>query len=198
MLQARLRRSRARFPAAFLPVPIALGLLGLLLAGCLPPQADFEWGVGTSRITGFMTSLPTAPPGEGAIVVAYKFHHQFITYGDGQAVLRPTAHVVSVGSAGDFSISMPADVVAMDILFIAPERLTEQFHFKRQLGVGDVTYRAVMRPMGDWRSHYYTFLIPQLEHLIVESRYRLAPEGVERLSAWLQAQNRRLAPSEAQ
>ena len=169
----------------------------MMVAGCLPPQAEFEWGLGTNNITGTMASLPAKPPGEGGIVVAYKHHHQFITDGDGRALLRPTAHVVPVSSSGSFYVSMPADVVAIGLLFIAPGRLTEQFHFKRQLGVGDITYHAAMVSMPDWRNHYYTFLIPQLEHLIVESRYRLAPEGVQLLSNWLQAQNRRLAPTSA-
>jgi len=175
---------------------IVLGLFPLLmlLSGCLPPQAEFEWGLGTSRVTGFMAPLSPAPRGEGAIIVAYKYHHQFIHKGDGSAVLRPTAHVIPVDNSGFFSVSMPADVVSMELLFIAPDRLTDQFRFERQLGMGDITYRATMAPMGDWRSHYYTFLIPQLEHLIVDPRYRLAPEGVQRLSVWLQAQNRRFAP----
>ncbi len=179
-------------------VALLLGGLAALLAACLPPQADYSVGLGTNHIRGIVSIPPGTPaapdstePG-GPLVVAYLYHHQFVTYGNGSAVLVPTARVLRPGRQGDFSLELPADVVRADLLFIAPGHLTQLFHFQRQLGVGDIDYRAQLQRIGDWRSHYYTYLSPQLENLILERRYRLDPAEQQLLGQWLQLQNERL------
>lgn len=192
-MPTRSSRSRGRLLGLILP----LALLPALLSACLPPQAHYDLGLGTSRITGYLTVVPPRPtPGEPLIVV-YQYHHQFVERGDGSALLLPTARVIQPRQQGDFSIEVPADVVRMDILFIAPEHLSELFHFQRQLGVGDIEYRARLQAMPDWRSHYYTYLSPQLEDLILEPRYRLAPAEQQVLGRWMQAQDARVGPRSA-
>ena len=174
---------------------LLLGLAAILFSGCLPSQASFDIGFGTSAVKGYLKYSEGKEGKERrsrGIIVVYKYHHKFIHTGDGRPVVHPTAHLVTVGRFGNFFINVPSDVISMDILFIAPDSLTQQFHFSRQLGVGDITYRADLQPMQNWRNHYYTFLIPQLEHLIVEPRYRLNPGEQHRLSAWLMEQNQRL------
>jgi hypothetical protein len=188
---ARLRAALGALPVAGLALLLA-ACLPLLLAACLPPQAHYEMGLGTSRISGFLTAAPEKPTPGGALIVVYLYHHQFITYADGSAVLMQTARVLRPGTQGDFAIDVPGDVVRMDILFIAPEHLTELFRFRRQLGVGDIDYRAALQAMRDWRSHYYTYLSPQLENLILEPRYHLPPADQQVLADWMQAQDARL------
>jgi hypothetical protein len=46
--------------------------------------------------------------------------------------------------------------------------------------------------MRDWRSHFYTYLIPELEHVIVEPRYQLPLPDQAQLSTWIGAQRKRL------
>lgn len=171
----------------------AAGLIGLfMLAGCLPPQADFSLGLGTQRISGFLNA-PGITPAQGTpLIVVYKFHRSFVSDPPQGHALTPTAHVVHVARSGAFSIGIPWDVVAADVFFIAPGRLTQVFQFKRILGVGAITYRADLKPMANWRDHFYTSLNPQLQHLIVENRYRLSPGDLSKLSQWLNFQNRRL------
>jgi hypothetical protein len=167
-------------------------LLPALLGACLPPQAHYDVGLGTNHIRGIISVAPdTVEPG-GPLLVAYLYHHQFVTYGDGSAVLVPTARVLKPGRQGDFSLSVPQDVVRADLMFIAPGHLTQLFHFQRQLGVGDIDYRAQLEAIHDWRAHYYTYLSPQLENLILERRYRLDPADQRLLGEWLQTQNARL------
>jgi hypothetical protein len=174
----------------------ALGLvaLGLLLGGCLPPPASYELGLGTSRISGFVYTDPAQPTPGGPLVVAFLYHHQFIEQADGSAVVSATARVLQPGSSGQFSLALATDVVRAELFFVAPEHLTTVFRFRRQLGVGDITYRAELEAMADWRSHYYTFLSPQLEALILEQRYRLPPDEQQALTAWMQLQDARLKP----
>lgn len=166
--------------------------LTALLGACLPPEAHYSWGLGTSRISGFVHTDPKRPVPGGPLVVVYERHHEFVTYANGSAVLRTTARVVQPGRAGDFSIEVPSDVVRMDFLFIAPDHLTETFHFQRQLGVGDIEYDANLKAIDDWRSHYYTFLSPQLQDLIVDPRYHVPPAEQQLLGQWMQRQDARL------
>lgn len=185
------RPRRAGGGPARWPLLLALGA-ALALGACFPPQASYDVGLATSRVTGFVNARPADPTLGGPLIVVLKYHHQYVTYGDGSPVLRPSAHVVRPGRAGGFSVDMPSDVVSMEMFFIAPEHLTQVFRFRRQIGVGNIHYRADLQPMQDWRSHYYTFLSPQLEHLIVEPRYNLAPAEQRMLAEWLQVQNARL------
>jgi len=173
--------------------------IAVILSGCLPPQASFSPGFGTSEIRGVI-QLPPPDPAAGPPLVVVFQHRSLLTGFSGEtAITRQTVSLSTVGQYGQFTISMPQDVVAVEILFAAPERLTDTFRFQRQLGVGTVTYTPTLPVIGDWRSHFYTFLEPQLEHLIVETRYQLSPRDQERLTQWLNDQKRRLqAPRAAQ
>lgn len=172
----------------------ALGVMGLLmLVGCLPPQANFSPGFTTTRINGNLDLPGDRSLHGGPLIVVYSFHRSPVSDPDFGQVLTATAHLVYVGRGGAFSFPIPGDVVTADILFVAPGRLTEVFKFRRTLGVGTITYRTRLKPMPEWRSHYYTFLSPQLQHLITEPRYQFAPVDIHTLSQWLEIQNRRLA-----
>ncbi len=176
----------------------------LFLPGCLPPQADFEFGLGTTEIVG---TVELAEEGAGkpeAIIVTLKNHYKFSPVpGDGSplparenyaagSVTHPTAHVQNLEPSGRFAISIPSDVVSVDVMFIAADHLTDTFRFTRSLGIGRVTYRATLQPMPDWRGHFYTFLEPQLQDLIVDQRYRLPDREQKWLGDWLLAQKKRL------
>jgi len=171
----------------------AATLIGvLMLAGCLPPQAEFSPGLSTRRISGFFEPFKSKSPQGPPLIVVYKFHRSFASGPGQENILLPTAHVVQVARGGAFSITIPWDVVAANVFFIAPGRLTESFQFKKTLGVGAITYRPNLKRMPAWRNHFYTFLNPQLQHLIVEKRYRLTPGDLRTLSQWLNFQNNRL------
>lgn len=176
----------------------------LLLHGCLPPQANFEIGLGTTEIVGSVLVGDEDATESGAIIVILKNHYKFIPLyqsddffplgrsGRINSITHPTAHFQQVGPTGKFVIPMPSDVVSVDIMFIAAEHLTDTFRFSRSLGMGRVTYNATLPSMPDWRSHFYTFLEPQLQELIVESRYHLPDREQQQLGDWLLAQKKRI------
>ena len=166
-------------------------LVLLLPGGCLPPNAQYEFGLGTDRVTGTITLERPEEASGGPIVVVLKHHHSFVGFEGQGAITLPTAHVPPVEQDGTFRVRMPADVVAMEIYIAAPGHVTDTFQFKRQIGVGDIHYTANLRFTPGWRSHYYTYLNPQFEHFIVEERYRLAPHEQDWLSRWLVEQNAR-------
>lgn len=109
-----------------------------------------------------------------------------------RGITHPTGHVAVVGDAGEFSISMPSTVVGLTVFFVADGRLTEVSRFRRALGMGRIIYHARLKAMGGWRGHFYTFLEPQLQHMIVEKRYRLSDRDQKLLGDWLDRRKARL------
>ena len=191
--------SRAR-PAVPLPAPgRALQCLRWCLcfalasmSGCLPPQASFTPGVGTSEIQGRI-ELPGESNVPGPVLaIAYKHHHKFTAFENEPAVTHPSAHVITVGADGTFSVSVPPDVIRVELVFAAPGRLSDVFRFRRQLGIGTITYRARLRPIPDWRDHFYTYLEPEFRHLVAEPLFALPSRDMDTLTAWLASQKARL------
>lgn len=186
-----------------------IALLGLLvmLAGCFPPNTDYEFGFGTSMVTGTMDLGGDDPIASDAIVVVLKNHDTFIPLGRREefsgaahpeftrSITHPTANVVPVARSGAFVVRMPTDVVSVDIMFIARDRLTRRVRFTRSAIIGRIKYRAVLPRMPDWRSHFYTFLEPQLQQFIVEERYRLPRAEQKVLGDWLDHQKQTLESS---
>lgn len=167
---------------------VAVGFLG----GCLPADADFSLGISTSRIDGRF-NLERLDTGSGPpLVIAIKHHHKFTTLDAESRITHPTAHVIRVDPSGAFTVFMPSDVVAIDLILMAPDHLSRQFAFKRSLGVGDITIKAELKPMPAWRSHFYTFIEPQLQHMVVEQRYEMNEFEQGLLFDWLTAQQKRL------
>jgi hypothetical protein len=134
---------------------------------------------------------PPFDPDE-VLIVVFQYHYLFQTFDSERRVYRVSADVRTVDRSGAFRVPMPSDVVTLELIFIAPDRLSNEFRFNRQIGIGQVTYRAALVPHTDWYSHFYTYIQPMLSHLIVESRYQLSNEDQQRLGDWLQAQSARL------
>lgn len=185
---------------------LALPLLAftVLASACSPPNTGYEFGFGTSVVSGIVELGPDNPRETDAIVVVLKNHDMFIPLNQrdefsGAAhaeftrnITHPTAHVVPVSKEGAYAISLPANVVSVDIMFVARNKLTRRAHFKRSAVIGRITYRAILATMPDWRSHFYTYLEPQLQEYIVEPRYRLSQGEQRLLGDWLTHQKQAL------
>lgn len=171
-------------------------LTALGVAACAPPGAQYRLGLGTRRIAGTVTLEAPQAADERPFIVVFRRHHGFVELG-GRDVRRTSAALVSVGPEGGYEMRMPADVVAVDMFFVAPEHLTDVFQFSRKVGVGEVIYNTRLRRMQDWRSHFYTFLEPQLQPLVSDRRYNMGGGEELRLGNWLIAQKARMegAPS---
>ena len=181
-------RVRARRMAGW-----GLALIACLpcLGGCVPQGATYSFGMSTAEIAGQVEveeSATSGPP----LVLVYKYHYKFVEIAPGEVIKHPTASLAAVAPDGSFSISVPIDVVDIEAFFIAPDRLTDLFQFHKQVGIGRIVYRPKLPRMFDWRSHFYTYLVPELEHVIVESRYDLPLQDQATLSAWLTGQRIRL------
>jgi len=183
------------------------------LAGCFPPQASYNLGLTTTRVEGTLEVEDPQSAGEPLILV-YQYHYSFIEMNEergpgmggaplmpGEPMLQldgsrglayPTASLAAVRPDGSFTISVPADVVRLEIFFVSPDRLTDVFQFSKQLGVGRIVYDAKLPRMRGWRSHFYTYLMPELQHVIVDPRYKLPLQDQGRIGAWLDAQRTRL------
>ncbi len=190
--------------SAWIGVGVLLGLLPFLSA-CVPQGATYRFGASTSEIAG---AIDVEDPGTSGppLVLVYQYHYKFIDFGQGadpgrasadlvhpgEELTHPTASLAYVAIDGSFSIPVPTDVVAVEAFFIAPDRLTDLFQFRKQVGVGRIVYRPKLPRMPDWRNHFYTYLVPELEHVIVEARYELPVQDQQALSTWVTDQRKRL------
>ena len=186
-------------------------LLLIVLASCLPQEASWSWGLGSSQVRAVISDDHGKLP-QHALVVVYRYHHSFIHL-DGTeensldssqktpltsgVPLRNISTKVSQPLADEETqgialIPMPKDVVEMEMLFIAPGHLTKVFKLRRQLGMGDVLYRAKLDLVADWRSHYYTYLVPRLQPLVAGDEYRLSAVGQQILGDWLRERGQEL------
>jgi len=166
---------------------------GLLAAGCLPRDATFDLGISTGRIDGNIDMAALDETLGPPLVVSIKHHHRYSGYReDEQPITHPTAHVVRVARDGRFTVSMPSDVVSIEVMVLLPGFLTRSYTFKRSLGLGNITIRPSITRQPEWRSHFYTYIQPQVQHLIVEARYQLADAEQQQLATWLTDQQRRL------
>jgi hypothetical protein len=186
---------------AHLWLGIALMLLPGL-AGCLPPQASYSVGLSTSEIVGDLEVEDPDTAGKPLILV-YEYHYLFVQLNSGDDANVPqhlpedtptrlTASLAHVLSDGSFSVYLPTDVVKVEMFFISPDRLTEIFQFQKQLGVGRIVYHARLKRMPDWRSHFYTYLIPELEHVIAVSSYDFPVQDQAVLASWIGEQRKRM------
>ena len=169
-----------------------LALAGLL-GGCLATGADYKFGIGTNEVVGAVEAPGDAPPDPAdVLVIVFQYHYLFQTYDSEKRIYRVSADVRGVDRIGAFRVPMPSDVVKLELVFIAPDRLSNEFRFSRQIGIGQVSYRAELPPHSDWYSHFYIYIQPMLSNLIVEQRYHLSEEDQQRLGDWLQTQSARL------
>ena len=194
-----MHRERSRGRPRHAPAPARWAALALLLAvgaggsGCFPPEADFKFGIGTSEIVGAVEAPGDPKPDfQDVLIVVFQTHYLFQTLDSERRVYRVSADLRSVDPHGEFRVPMPSDVVSLELIVIAPDRLSRQFKFNRQVGIGQVSYNPELPLHNDWYSHYYTYIQPMLSHLIVEQRYRLSNEDQQRLGDWLHTQSERL------
>lgn len=191
-------------PPATIALALALLAMTALAGACSPPNTEYELGFGTTAVSGIVDLGLDSADESDAIVVVLKNHDMFIPIGQRDEfsgavppdftrnITHPTAHVVRVSPGGAYLIDMPPNVVSMDIMFIARDKLTRRAHFKRSAMIGRIKYRAILQPMLDWRSHFYTYLEPQLQNYILEPRYKLSRPGQRRLGEWLNQQKKSL------
>lgn len=168
-------------------------LAAFALAGCFPPDADFRFGVSTSEILGAVEAPgdPPLDPGD-VLVIVFQHHYLLQTYDSEERVFRVSADLRRLSRTGEFRVPLPSDVAKVELIVIAPDRLTGEFRFSRQIGIGQVMYHPTLLPHRGWYSHFYTYVQPMLSNLITEDRYQLSQEDQQRLGDWLQYQADRM------
>ncbi len=172
--------------------------MALGLGGCLQSRADYHLGVSTSEVVGTLDVGGDEAALDRTLILVYKYHYKFAQLDQEEVITHPTASIVRARPDGTFSFSVPTDVVDVEAMFVAPDRLTDVFRFHKQVGIGQVIYHARLPPMRGWRNHFYTSLAPELQHVIVDPRYQLGAYDQALLSDWLREQQRRLEAPRAE
>ncbi len=166
---------------------------GLGLGACLPTNASWDFGLSTQQITVVFPKQPTPSLANSNLVVVFQRSHTFIeTSPHGRLVRKISARVLRPNDVGVAVVSLPVQVLEADFLFMTPNHLTDTLHWRRQLGVGSIRYHVSMPQDPAWPHHFYTFLLPQLNVLLTETRFNLNAAETLALAQWIQTQQKRL------
>ena len=171
---------------------LAVLALAALLSACMPQEADFRFGVSTSEVVGYVEGDNGPLDPRDILIIVFQHHYLFETMETQQRVYRVSADIRGVEGDGSFRVPMPSDVVTLELIVVAPDRLSTEFRFNRQVGIGQVAYHPILQAHSKWYSHFYTYIQPMLSNLIVERRYQLSNEDQQRLGNWLTVQSARM------
>ncbi len=157
----------------------------LFLFGCstnfYPPNMDYEVGFFTDRIAGLVTDEEGRFI-EGSFVIVRKYYSHVVSLEE--KIYTPEASLVFPNEYGDFSVTMESSVAKLDLIFIASGYVMQSFSFQRQIGIGNLSYYAQLKPTEAWREHFLVNIQPLLQHLILEERYLLPAIHLAFLDEW--------------
>jgi len=169
----------------------------MVLGGCLQTGAHFDFGLGTTEIHGNLTLEGKPLPAGQAVALVFQEEHLFVSVGpegvpgdpsrrdtEKQLTYR-TVRLAHISPEGRWWLPMPDHVLEVRVMFMLPGCATEEFRFRRQLGVGDVTFDVDMKPLPEWRDHFYTYIQPVVQNVLADSRYRMSPQDMQGLDGWL-------------
>ena len=178
-----------------LPLPCcgAWGILILTLAGCYPPQVQYQWGWGTQRVTGTMTNEAGDPLAQG-FIIARSYYSQFVELEPGQPLYFPQARLFFPDKQGRFTIPFDLKAVKLHLNFIAAGYVMQSISFQRQLGVGDFSYQATMQRTAGWQDHLFVTISPFLQQFILEQDFQMAQVHQLYLGDWLSAEKAQHTP----
>ncbi|MEE3122187.1 MAG: hypothetical protein VX399_06300 [SAR324 cluster bacterium] len=167
-----------------------------LFTACFPPQVEFEAGWATKRIEGKMLSERGNETGADSFIIVLEYFSRFVQLENHQALYIPRAKLVRPEPGGRYEIYFDLRASAIEAVFIADGYKLERFRFQRQTGIGELRYKARMKPLESWREHFILEVSPFLENFILEPRYKLAPSHQLFIGDWLNRQREHILVKE--
>lgn len=155
---------------------------------CYPESVKYEWGWATQQINGSVQGIDKNPLPDQSFILVRTYYSQFVQFGEEAPLYFPQASLVFPDPQGNFSVPMNFGAAKIDLTFIASGYLMQNFAFQRQVGVGNLTYRARMEKTLGWQDHLFVSVMPFLQEFIIEQRYQLARAHQLFLGDWLEAE----------
>lgn len=169
-------------------------LLVFWLSGCLAPQVDFQWGWTTQQIQGTFLDEQEKPMPTKEFLLVRLYYPQFVEVEDNKQHYFPNAKLVFPDPQGNFVIPFDLGAAKADVTFVASGYVMENYSFKRQLGVGDISLHVKMRKTAAWQDHLFVTVSPFLEQFILEQQFALVDAHQLYLGDWLSNEKERHRP----
>ena len=177
-------------------IVLTSALLTGLMSACFNKSVEFEAGWATKRIEGKMLSERGNETGADSFIIVLEYFSRFVQLENHQALYIPRAKLVRPESGGRYEIPFDLRASAIEAVFIADGYKLERFRFQRQTGIGELRYKARMKPLESWREHFILEVSPFLENFILEPRYKLAPAHQLFIGDWLNRQREHILVKE--
>ena len=110
---------------------------------------------------------------------------RFIKLEKESPIYVPKARLIFPDEMGNFNINFDLKASSIDLVFVASGYSMERFFFRRQLGIGELSYHASLTESISWKSEFYLQTRPHLEKYILEQRYKMPDSHQMFLGNWL-------------
>ena len=164
----------------------------LIISGCFPNQVNYEYGWVTKNIKGKILSEKNKIIPEKSFILVLEFFSRFIETSNDVTFYSPRAKIIYPDSYGNFNIYFDMRSSAIEIYFISPNYKIEHFKFQRQIGIGKINYQVKLLLQPNWREYFILNIVPLLENLILDTRYKLEPIHQLFLGDWIASQREKI------
>ena len=171
-------------------------LLTVLMGGCYPESLNFRPGWGTRVIDGTVLYGNDKVLDSHAFIIVLEYYSNFVIFENESPLYAPKARVVFPERNGKFRIGFDLQATAIDLTFVASGYNMQRFRFRRQLGIGELHYDAILKRSEVWKNEFILQTAPFLENFILEQRYKMSDSQQLFLGNWLGEERRRFFEEE--
>jgi len=182
-------------------------ILSAGLSSCYSNAMQYDLGWTTTKIQGVMKEK-TQPLNSKGFLVIQEYYALFVQMQGAQStsaqdasmqnapVYVPHARLVFPDSNGNFEFNFNLKATKIEVHWIASDYVMQRLFFQRQVGVGDLTYDAIMERTDSWKEHLVLHIIPFLQNFIVESNYQMPNNDQLFLGEWIAQEQVRMNSQE--
>ena len=156
-----------------------------LLIGCYPDSLKYKLGLGTRTIEGTFLEDDGNLLKSKSFILVVEYYSQFIKLENESPIYFPKARLVFPDGKGNYNINFDLKASSIDLAFVASEYSMERFSFRRQLGIGELSYEARLVRSSNWKNDFFLQIGPYLNKFILEQRYQMLDSQQMFLGNWL-------------
>jgi len=159
--------------------------LTIIIGGCYPDSLKYQLGFGTRSIEGTILEEGGNSPESKSFIVVVEYYSRFIKFENEPPIYVPKARLVFPDRNGNFFINFDLKASSIDLAFVSSEYSMERFFFRRQLGIGKLSYDARLVKSNAWKNEFFLQIGPYLNKFILEQRYKMPDSQQMFLGNWL-------------
>jgi len=163
-------------------------LITLIIGGCYPESLNFKPGWGTRFIEGTVLEDGGEVLKSKCFIVVLEYYSQFIQFENDSPLYAPKARLIFPEENGQYRISFDLEASAIELVFVASSYDMQRFSFKRQIGIGELSYDARLSNSEIWRNQFLMQTSPFLENFIMEQRYEMPDYQQLFIGNWLNSE----------